>query len=64
MKKQGVCFIVSSLIRMTTLVRSSKSMIVMFPKLVLANLLGLLAITPVKPTCGQMGNLPSKHYQS
>jgi hypothetical protein len=40
------------------------SVTVMVPKLVLANLVGLLAITLVKPTNGKMGNRPSKHYQS
>ena len=31
-------------------------------KLALANLVGLLAITQIKPTCGLMKNRPSKHF--
>jgi hypothetical protein len=37
---------------------------VMPPKLTPANLAGLLAITLVRPSCGQMRNRPSKHIQS
>ena len=34
------------------------------PKLAVVNLAGLLTITPSKPTCDQIGNCLSKHYQS
>jgi hypothetical protein len=34
------------------------------PKLALANPMELLAIHPVKPTCGQIGNYPHKNCQS
>jgi hypothetical protein len=34
------------------------------PKISFANLVESLAIHPVEPTCGQIGNRPYKNYQS